>query len=129
MGRERHDGASNSCNAADVAALKSLFEANNGPDWTESAGWRGDGAVEEWYGVSADSPRPRDGTRLDAPTDCQVHLPSNLGDLARMTVLRIGGNDLTGHLPLAMGRLPLQDLRYADTQLCAPARRKRFRHG
>ena len=119
-GRERHDGASNSCNAADVAALKSLFEANNGPDWTESAGWRGDGAVEEWYGVSAD-PLGRV-TALDLTRNgLSGPLPSNLGDLARMTVLRIGGNDLTGRLPLAMARLPLQDLRYADTQLCAPA--------
>ena len=119
-GRERHDGASNSCNAADVAALKSLFEANSGPDWTESAGWRGDGAVEEWYGVSADSLGRV--TALDLTRNgLSGPLPSNLGDLARMTVLRIGGNDLTGRLPLAMARLPLQDLRYADTQLCAPA--------
>ena len=37
-----------------------------------------------------------------------------------MIELRIGGNALTGRLPLGLTRLPLQEFDYADTELCAP---------
>ena len=64
-----------SCAGFDVAVLTSLYHATNGADWHESGGWLGDGALEEWYGVTADSvgrvvaarPEPqRIGRRADA---------------------------------------------------------------
>ena len=112
-----HNGAS--CNAADVAALESLFEATGGKDWIESTGWRGEAAVEEWYGVTADA--------LGRVTELNLtrnelagQLPRSLGDLVRMTVLRIGGNRLSGRLPLSLAQLSLRELDYADTDLCVP---------
>ena len=36
------------CNAADITVLTGLYEAAGGDGWTESSGWLGDGAVEEW---------------------------------------------------------------------------------
>ncbi len=41
-----------------------------------------------------------------------------LGDLGHMTVLKLGGNDLSGRLPQSLARLPLREFRYADTELC-----------
>ena len=122
---EGRDEESTRCNAADVAALESLFEATGGADWTNSTGWLGDGAVEEWHGVGSDSLGHV--TELDlARNGLAGKIPHGLADLVRMTVLRIGGNALSGRLPLSLTRLPLREFRYADTDLCAPAR-KSFR--
>ena len=113
-----HNGAS--CNAADVAALESLFEATGGKDWIESTGWRGEAAVEEWYGVTADALGRV--TELDLTRNGLVgQLPLSLGDLVQMTVLRIGSNALTGRLPELLTRLSLREFHYAGTELCAPA--------
>ena len=109
------------CNAADVAALKSLYEATGGTGWTASGGWPDEGFVEDWYGVSVDSLGRV--TVLDlARNGLEGPLPPQVGALTRMTVLRIGDNALSGRLPLSLAsRLSLTEFHYADTRLCAPA--------
>ena len=109
------------CNAADVAALKQLYLAAGGRDWTESTGWPGDGAVEEWHGVSADSLGQV--TALDLSRNGLAgRLPHGLDAMAQMTELRVGGNPgLSGRLPLSLARLSLRTLHYSGTDLCAPA--------
>ena len=117
---ENRDESENLCNAADMAVLKLLYETTGGTAWTESDGWLGDGAVEDWYGVTADSLGRV--TELDlARNGLAGELPRSLANLAEMTVLRIGGNALSGRLPLRFAGVPLQVFEYADTQLCAPA--------
>ena len=107
------------CNASDVAALKLLYETTGGTAWTESNRWPGDGAVEDWHGVTANSLGRV--TILDlARNGLAGELPANLGTLARMIELRIGGNALSGPLPLGLAELSLQTLHYAGTELCAP---------
>jgi len=108
------------CNAADVTVLKSLYELSGGSAWTASDGWRGDGAVEEWHGVSADSlGRVR---MLDLSRNGLAgRLPRSLGELAHMTEFRIADNtDLSGRLPFSLARLSLRVLDYAGTDLCVP---------
>ena len=75
----RDPGAGIFCNAADVAALRALYDATAGAGWAESGGWSSDGPIEEWYGVTADS-------------------------LGHVTVLDLNGNGLNGHLPDGVGR-------------------------
>ncbi|WP_420635079.1 hypothetical protein [Candidatus Palauibacter sp.] len=120
-GVENHDaGAASSCNATDVAALESLYEATGGAGWTQSGGWLGEDAVAAWYGVTADSLGRV--TELDLARNALTdRLPAQLGELSRMTILRIGGNVLAGRLPRSLARLSLRELHYADTGLCAPA--------
>ena len=102
-----------------MAALKSLFEATGGSGWTNSGGWLSDGAVGEWYGVAADALGRV--TELDlVGNELSGTLPSGLGDLARMTALRIGDNALRGRLPLSLAAVSLREFHYADTDLCAP---------
>ena len=117
---ENRDEASITCNASDVTALKSLFEAAGGADWTNSAGWLADLAVEEWHGVSADSLGHV--TQLDLSRNGLAgRLPATLGRLAHLIELRIGDNpDLSGRLPLSLSGLSLRALHYAGTGLCAP---------
>ena len=109
------------CNAADVSVLTALYESTGGDGWTESGGWLGDGAVEEWYGVNADSLGRVTALNL-ARNGLVGRLPAGVGSLAEMTVLRIGGNAaLSGRLPLSLATFPLDELHYADTGLCVPA--------
>ena len=108
------------CNALDVAVLTSLHEATGAAAWADNGGWLENQALENWYGVTADSLGRV--TTLDLTRNGLTgQLPSQLGDLSRMRGLRIGGNPLTGRLPLSLARLPLHELHYEDTQLCAPA--------
>ena len=109
-----------SCNAADVVALTRLFEVAGGTDWVNSDGWLGDFALDEWFGVSADSLGFV--TALDLSRNGLAgRLPGFLGYLAQMTELRITGNPgLSGRLPRALGRLSLQVLHYSGTEVCAP---------
>ena len=108
------------CNESDQATLNSLYEAVGGEDWTQSAGWQGDAALSEWYGVDADSLGHV--VTLDLSSNGLAgELPSSLGNLANLTKLRIGGNELSGPLPVSLTRLSLRELRYADTDLCVPA--------
>ena len=108
------------CNAADVAALKSLYESAGGSGWTESSGWLGDGAVEAWRGVSADSLGRV--TVLDlSDNGLSGTLPRAIVNLERLAGLRIDGNPrLSGRLPLGLASLPLLSLRYSGTGVCAP---------
>ena len=119
---EYQDEPSIFCNAADLAALKSLFEATAGTRWTNSLGWLGDGAAEEWHGVRADSLGRV--TELDLTRNGLTGtFPTSIVALEEMTVLRISGNALSGRLPLSLTAVPLQEFHYADTELCAPSRK------
>ena len=119
-GIEFRDEEAISCNAADMVALTRLFEVAGGTDWVNSNGWLGDFALEEWFGVGADSLGRV--TALDLSRNGLAgRLPGFLGDLAHMTQLRITGNtDLSGRLPRTLGRLSLRVLHYSGTDVCAP---------
>ena len=109
------------CNESDTDVLNQLYETAGGPDWTNSGGWLETPALEEWYGVTANSLGRV--TALDLSRNRLVGgLPAKLGELAQMTELRIAGNpDLSGRLPLSLDRLALRTLHYVGTGLCAPA--------
>ncbi|MDE0260606.1 MAG: hypothetical protein OXR82_19735 [Gammaproteobacteria bacterium] len=108
------------CNELDAKALESLYGAAGGSRWTHSDGWLDTPALEEWYGVVADSlGRVRE---LDLTQNgLDGRLPASLGNLVSMIRLRIGDNpDLSGRLPNSLSRTPLEELLYANTGLCAP---------
>lgn len=82
------------CNKSDADALNRLYQRTGGADWTNSAEWNTSPALDEWYGVSADSlgrvvTLDLTGNGLVGP------LPAVLGSLSEMTRLRIGDNALT----------------------------------
>ena len=107
------------CNATDLEILRSLFEAVGGERWTRSDGWLADHAPNEWYGVTADSLGRV--TALDlAHNGLDGRLPAHMGTLSAMTVLRIGGNALSGPIPALLAQAPLREFQYAETDLCIP---------
>ena len=107
------------CNEPDRTALDSLYGAAGGTNWTNAGGWRGEGAVGDRHGVSADSLGRV--LELDLAGNGLAGVVSpELGDLGYMTVLDLGGNALSGRLPRSLVRLSLREFRYADTELCVP---------
>lgn len=108
------------CNALDMGVLERLYQTSGGPDWTNSSGWLETPALEEWYGVSANSLGRV--VTLDLTSNNLVgKLRADLGALADLTALRIGGNALSGRLPVSLADLPpLDELHYTGTGLCTP---------
>ena len=111
------------CSESDAAVLESLFESTNGQNWTNSTGWLDGPIMENWHGVKVDTLGLV--TALDlSENGLSGTLPASLGELERLTELRLGGNpSLSGLIPLSLslGRLPVNVLNYASTSLCAPA--------
>ena len=120
QGIERQDaGALSACNEIDNTTLESLYPSTGGAGWTRSDGWLPGGTLDQRYGVVTDSLGRV--TTLDlARNGLSGRLPPTLGLLDQLTELRIGGNDLSGRLPASLAGLPMRELHYADTGLCAP---------
>ncbi len=104
----------------DAEVLRALYEAAGGGGWTNADGWLGDGPLGQWYGVDVDASGRVSTVDLEG-NGLSGRLPDRLGDLAGLTTLRIGDNALSGPLPSSLDRTPLQELRYANTDLCVPA--------
>ena len=119
-GIENRDEQEPLCNAADVTALESVYQVTGGAGWTRSTGWMGDGAVEEWEGVAADSLGRV--VELDlAGNNLTGSMPASVVALSRLQVLRMGDNPLFGRLPRGLAGLPIRELDYAGTEVCVPA--------
>ena len=108
------------CNETDRAALAALHASAGGENWTDSEGWLDETALAEWHGVGTDSVG-RVATLDLTGNGLAGRLPAGLGDLAALTALRVGDNALSGRLPRTLVGLPLGELDYAGTELCAPA--------
>jgi len=107
------------CNASDMAALESLHASAGGANWTGNDGWLSGPALGEWHGVETDTLGRVVALDL-ASNGLSGQLPSRLGHLSAMAVLKIGDNALTGRLPASLTSVPLREFNYADTELCTP---------
>ena len=105
---------------SDRQALAAIYEWTNGDAWDTKTNWLGDGPLDDWYGVSADSTDRV--TALDlSDNNLAGILPDEAGDLLYLETLTLNGNDkLSGELPGRMRTLAsLVTLRLDSTGLCA----------
>ena len=124
---EEVSGSWRYCNWADHSVLGEFHRATGGDGWTNSEGWRVSATSRAYYdlgnryGVAVDSLGMV--TSLDlAKNGLRGRvLPGVLSELSELKKLEVGRNDLSGRLPMSLTRLELAELRYADTDLCAPA--------
>ena len=102
-------------------ALAAIYKWTNGDGWKNKENWLGDGPLDGWYGVTADS-KDRV-TALDlADNNLAGILPAEAGSLLHLEDLVLTGNStLGGHLPGRMLQLTsLSTLRLDGTGLCVP---------
>ena len=81
--------------ATDREALVRLYEATDGPNWTDNRNWLSDAPLREWYGVDTDS----DGrVTLLYLIDNNLNgvVPINLLSMGRLASLLLEGNPLSG---------------------------------
>ncbi len=109
----------------DRAALVALYNATDGPNWTNNTNWLSDRPLGEWYGVTTnadgrvtrlelrDDARDRDGNGLNG------RLPRALADLTELRALIITFNsELSGPIPSHLGSLAnLEQLALPANQL------------
>ena len=91
---------------SDRAALVALYNATDGPNWTNDTNWLSNKPIGEWHGVTVNSSGRvvelslRD-NQLSGP------LPPELGSLASLQSLDLQDNRLTGELPACLAALPI----------------------
>ena len=90
--------------AGDRAALMALYEATEGDNWTNNENWGSDKPLHEWYGVKTNSSRQVTELELGG-NELQGSMPAALGDLANIENLFLGSNQLSGEIPPALGDL------------------------
>ena len=107
------------CDESDRASLERLYRGAGGSSWLNSSNWLTDTSLDDWYGVGVDT-LGRVKTLDLSRNQLSGSFPSAVADLAELADLRIGGNALSGRLPLSMARLGLEVFHYSDTDLCTP---------
>ena len=131
----------------DKAALVALYNATDGPNWTNNSNWLSDAPVGEWHGVTADPygrvvaiplvnkglvgkmpPEISDLTNLYqldlSLNQLSGEIPPELGRLSKLEQLYLQGNSLRGSIPTELGTLTnlrILDLRGNDITGCIPA--------
>ena len=104
----------------DQAALVALYEAMNGPNWVNSENWLTDAPLGDWFGVRTDG-SGRVVRLAILNNNLSGSIPPELGDLANLTLLSLGGNSLTGIIPPELGKLArLTSLHLWNNNLSGP---------
>ena len=90
--------------ATDHAALVALYNASDGPNWTQSDNWLSDAPIDQWYGVTTDGDGRAFGLDLSW-NYLRGRIPSELGNLTNLEHLHLSGNQLSGTIPSELGNL------------------------
>ncbi len=90
--------------SSDRAALVALYNATDGPNWTNSANWLTDAPLGDWEGVTTDATTGRV-VGLDlSENNLTGPIPPELADLGDvLLVLDLADNQLSGPIPAELG--------------------------
>ena len=88
----------------DRAALVALYEATDGPNWTNSDNWLTDAPLGDWRGVRTDGSGRVVGLRL-GNNELAGRIPVELGDLVNLRYVILYSNELAGRIPVELGDL------------------------
>ena len=127
-------------------ALMALYEATNGENWLHRYNWGSEKSVCSWYGVRCGDPNdvtavteivlernrlrgviPQNFTLSElhttvrsvglAENELEGEIPEGFGVWGNLTALDLGGNNLTGSVPVALQKAPLRTLYLQDNAL------------
>ena len=90
--------------AQDRAALIALYNATDGPNWTNNDNWLSDEPLGEWYGVETYTDG-RVATLELFENGLRGELPAELAQLSDLEDLDLRQNNLSGEIPPELGQL------------------------
>ena len=100
----------------DQATLMALYNSTDGRRWTNRANWGSTEPLNTWYGVSTDTNGRV--TELNLGGNNLVGtLPAALGNLDQMVNLQLWGNQLSGTIPDLSSLTNLQDLSFSNNHM------------
>ena len=110
-----HGGTGTSCASGDI--LLALYNATDGPNWTNNTNWATNAPVGEWHGVVTDA--------FGAVTHLQLNnnnlsgpIAAQIGNLSKLQELDLSDNNLSGPIPVQLGNLDnLAQLQLEDNHL------------
>ena len=88
---------------ADRAALVALYNATDGPNWTNNANWLTDKPLGQWHGVTTDDNGRVTHLVLD-DNRLAGEMPTALENLAILQELSFSSNKLAGEIPSELGK-------------------------
>ena len=88
----------------DRAVLAAIYDATNGPNWTNNDNWLSDKPIGEWHGVTTDASGRVVELRLHE-NRLTGEIPAELGSLDKLQKLFLGANDIRGGIPSELGNL------------------------
>ncbi|MBX2927398.1 MAG: BspA family leucine-rich repeat surface protein [Saprospiraceae bacterium] len=104
---------STSC-PSDSLALVALYNAANGPGWTNRNNWLVPGQpISTWYGVLVNAQGCVD-TLLLPGNNLSGALPAELGTLSGLRVLNLSDNQLGGSIPASVGNLSALEILFLN---------------
>ena len=89
---------------SDREALIALYNATDGPNWTNNTNWLSDAPLDEWHGVRITRTGRVSLVWLEA-NGLSGEIPPEVGNLSELDELNLANNNLSGELPPELGRL------------------------
>ena len=107
--------------STDRVALVALYNATDGPNWSNETNWLSAEPIGEWHGVITDGSGRVTALDLDE-NELNGKMPAELGDLTNLEWLSLNDNSgLSGPLPGSFtGLTSLTHLDLSGTGVCAP---------
>lgn len=91
------------CSCAEREALKALYDATDGANWTHNDNWWSNLPVSQWYGITCNDEGCVTEIKLDT-NNLVGKIPSEIENLKNLTWLSLDNNKLSG-IPATIGNL------------------------
>ena len=91
--------------AVEFKALVALYEATDGPNWTNNTNWLSGRDLDDWYGIETRGANQRIAKLTLHGNGLNGQIPAAIGDLRYLTYLQMERNSLTGGIPSEIGNL------------------------
>ena len=105
----------------DREALIALYNATDGPNWTDNDDWLSDAPINEWHGVTTDSTgRTGRVVVLDLSENrLSGGIPPELGNLGNLEHLDFDSNRLSGCVPSSLsGQVDMEYVNLGSLRFC-----------